>query len=124
MIDAIINIFTDNHIRLGVFKFLVRLVNYKKLLKMAREISDSDAVEHVKKLFKASLSESEIRMMQRRGNTLFLLLVKCPNSTKWEVTAIDVKYKYVTKNVINANFLESANGDSYYIKLHEFEIGY
>ena len=54
MIDAIINFFTDNHIGLGISKFLMRFVNFKKLLDASKVIDDINTIEQIKQLFDVS----------------------------------------------------------------------
>lgn len=56
-------------------------------------------------------------MLQPEFRKAYLLLVKCPNNNEWEVTAINAKYKYLVKGVINANLSDRDNVSSYYIKL-------
>ena len=113
MIDAIINFFTDNHIGLGISKFLMRFVNFKKLLDSSKVIDDINTIEYIKQLFDASLPEGD--RMQQYG-IAYLLLVKCSNNNEWEATAINAKYKYLAKRVITVNLPNAVNADSYYIK--------
>ena len=114
MIDTIINFFTDNHIRIGISKLLMRFVNFKRLLDSSKVIDDVNTIEHIKQLFDASLPNDD-RIL--RHDIAYLLLVKCPNNNGWEVTAISVKYKYLAKTTITINLPNSVNTDSYYIRL-------
>lgn len=114
MIDVIINFFTDNHIGLGISKFLMRFVNFKKLLDSSKVIVDINTIEQIKQLFDASLPKDD-RIQQY--NIAYLLLVRCSNNNEWEVTAISVKYKYLAKTTIIINLPNSVNTDSYYIRL-------
>jgi|GEM_PF-4696678 len=114
MIDAIINFFTDNHIGLGVSKFLMRFVSFKKLLDSSKVIDDINTIEQIKRLIDASLPKED-RTLQYA--IAYLLLVKSPNNNEWEVTAISAKYKYLAKTTITINLPNSVNTDSYYIIL-------
>lgn len=113
MIDAIINFFTDNHIGLGISKFLMRFVNFKKLLDSSKVIDDINKIEQIKQLFDASLPNDD---RTQQYAIAYLLLVKCPNNNEWEVTAINSKYKYLAKTTIIIN-LPNSDTDSYYIRL-------
>ena len=112
MIDAIINFFTDNHIGLGISKFLMRFVSFKKLLDSSKVIDDINTIEQIKGLFDASLPKDD---KAQQYSIAYLLLVKCPNKNEGEVTAINAKYKYLAKGVITGNLSNAANADSYYI---------
>lgn len=112
MIDAIINFFTDNHIGLGISKFLMRFVSFKKLLDSSKVIDDINTIEQIKGLFDALLPKDD---KAQQYSIAYLLLVKCPNNNEWEVTAINAKYKYLAKGVITVNLSNAANADSYYI---------
>lgn len=114
MIDVIINFFTDNHIGLGISKFLMRFVSFKKLLDSSKVIDDLNTIEHVKQLFNTSLLD--ISRIQR-NDIAYLLLVKCPKNNEWEVTAINAKYKCLAKGVIAVNLPNAVNAESYYISL-------
>ena len=113
MIDAIINFFTDNHIGLGISKFLMRFVSFKKLLDSSKIIDDINTIEQIKGLFDASLPKDD---KAQQYSIAYLLLVKCPNNNEWEVTAINSKYKYLDKTTIKIN-LPNSDTDSYYIRL-------
>lgn len=114
MIDAIINFFTDNHIGLGISKFLMRFTSFKKLLDSSKVIDDINTIEHIKQLFNTSLPE--IGSIQR-NDVAYILLVKCPKNNEWEATAINAKYKYLAKGVIAVNLPNAVNAESYYISL-------
>ena len=114
MIDAIINFFTDNHIGLGISKFLMRFVNFKKLLDSSKIIDDINTIEQIKQLFDVSLPNDD---KTQQYAIAYLLLVKCPNNNEWEVTAINSKYKYISRGVISINLSNADNADSYYISL-------
>ena len=114
MIDAIINFFTDNHIGLGISKFLMRFVNFKRLLKNAKEITDGDTIEHINTQFHASLSEKQRSKLQ---GSIVLLLVQSANSDKWEVTALDSEYKFMEKVTIMISLASLYDTDLYCIRL-------
>lgn len=114
MIDAIINFFTDNHIGLGISKFLMRFVSFKKLLDSSKVIDDINTIEQVKSLFDAWLPDND---RTQQYAIAYLLLVKHPNNNEWEVTAISAKYKYLAKTTIIINMQNSVDTDSYYIRL-------
>ena len=113
MIDTIINFFTDNKFSLGISKFLMRFVNFKKLLDSSKVIDDINTIEQLKQLFDVSLPKDD---STQQYAIAYLLLVKCPNNNEWEVTAINSKYKYLAKTTIIIN-LPNSDTDSYYIKL-------
>lgn len=115
MIDAIINFFTDNHINLGVSKFLMYFINFKRLIVTSQEINDDFIIEQIKTQFKILISSTN--KIKRLDSISFLLLIHCPNTDKWEIIAIDTKYKYIYKVMIETNLLNSDNADTYYIKL-------
>lgn len=114
MIDAIINFFTDNYIGLGISKFLMRFVNFKKLLDSSKVIDDINTIEQIKQLFDGSLPKDD---RAQQYAIAYLLLVKCPNNNECEVTAISAKYKYLAKTTITIHLPNSVDTDSYYIRL-------
>ena len=115
MIDAIINFFTDNKFSLGISKFLMNLVNFKKIIETANELDDIDTIKQVTTIVNASISETPGTILN--GDIAFLLLVQCANSDKWEVTVLNSKYRYLTKVTITVCLSGSGNADSYYIRI-------
>lgn len=115
MIDAIINFFTDNKFGLGISNFLMKFVNFKRIIDAANELEDIDTIRYIRTIVNASIPEPH--KTTQNGDVAFLLLVQCANSEKLEVTVLNSKYRYLTKVTITACLPSSCNADSYYIRI-------
>lgn len=114
MIDAIINFFTDNRINLGLSRFLMRFVNYSKVLESSVEIDDNSLIENIKCQFEGYAANIK---SNTTDDIKYLLLVKFKGTIKWEITAIDKTYKYIGKSIIQIDLPPNYIEESYYIRV-------